>query len=163
MKILSDLHRLQEAFSVVSSIPPQKTPRPVLRHVLLKAADDSLSLFATDLEISARVLLESVKVDQPGMALVPVKETSALLRELSDPTISIQTKEFRSKLESGGGSFILLGDDPEQFPPEPEFAEVDKLSIPAKRFSEMVRQSGFAAARECSPRPPPPGTDPALD
>jgi DNA polymerase-3 subunit beta len=148
MKILCDLQRLQEAFAVVAPIPPQKTPRPILKHVLLKAEADTVSLFATDLEISATVQLESVKVDKPGMALVPVKETNALLRELSDPTVSIQTEEFRTTLESGGGSFVLLGDDPEQFPSAPEFAEVDKIVVPASRFAEMVRQCGFAAARE---------------
>jgi DNA polymerase-3 subunit beta len=150
MKILCDLQRLRDAFSVVSPIPSQKSPRPILKHVLLNAKEDSLSLFATDLEISARVELESVKVDRPGMALVPVKETSALLREFSDPTVSIECEEFRSTLRSGGGSFVLLGDDPKQFPPEPDFTEVSRLQLSAARFSEMVRQSSFAAAREDS-------------
>ena len=75
MKILCDRQQLQEAFSVVSNIAPLKTPKPALQNVLVRAEADSLVLFATDLEMSARVSLDSVKVSEPGVALLPARET----------------------------------------------------------------------------------------
>ncbi len=148
MKILCDRQQLQEAFSVVSGIAPLKTPKPIIQNVLLKAEGDSLSFFATDMEMSAKVTIDSVKVSKPGMALLPARETNALLRELSDPTLSIETKEFRSTLESGGGSFVLVGDDPDLFPKESSLKKGQTICIEAGRFIDMVSKTSFSAARE---------------
>ena len=148
MKILCDRQQLQEAFSVVSNIAPLKTPKPALQNVLVRAEADSLVLFATDLEMSARVSLDSVKVSEPGVALLPARETSALLRELSEPTLTIHSEDMRCRIESGSGSFVLLGDDVDDFPTEPTVDSSEALQVPARVFLEMVRRTTFAAARE---------------
>lgn len=148
MKILCDRQQLQDAFAVVGGIPPLKTPKPIVQNVLARADDDKLTLYATDLEMSARVTIDSVKVKKAGSVLLPARETAALLRELTDPTLTLESKEFRCKIESGSGSFVLLGDDPEQFPSQPEFTKTRSIVVPAERFLRMIRQSAFAAARE---------------
>ena len=114
MKILCDRTALQEAVSVVSSVVPLKTTKPILQNLLVKADGDGITLFATDLEMAARVRLDTVKVSRKGSALLPARETAALLRELGDPTVTIESNDQRSRIESGGGSFVLLGEDPEQ-------------------------------------------------
>ena len=149
MKILCDRNQLQEAFSFVAGIAAQKTPKPILQHVLLDAQKDRVTLYATDQEILAQVSLESVKVSKPGKVLLPAKETSALLRELSDPTLTLAGKEFRCTLESGGGSFVLVGDDPDKFPSYSRALKGGQsFSMPAGSFVDMVRKTIFAAARE---------------
>ena len=100
-----------EAVSVVSSAVPSKTTKPILQNVLLRADKDGMTLFATDLEMAAKVRLDSVKVSSPGTVLLPGKETAALLRELSDPTVTLESSDLRCRIESGGGSFVHLEDD----------------------------------------------------
>lgn len=151
MKILCDRLQLNDAFALAAAVAPVKSPRPILQQVLLHGEGDRVTLFATDLEMSARVVLDGVKVDKPGRICLPAKETTALLRELADPTVTLATKEQRCTITSGGGSFVLLGDDPEQFPQAQDLAVQDRvfaLRIPAGRLLEMIRQTGFAAARE---------------
>lgn len=148
MKILSDRSQLQEAFSFAASITPLKTPKPILQSILVEANDNGLTLFATDYELSTKVTVESVKVQKPGKVLLPAKETSALLRELNDATLTLKSKEFRCTIESGGGSFVLVGDDPDQFPAEAQIGEGQTLTLPAGVFLSMVRKTIFAAARE---------------
>ncbi len=148
MKILVDRNQLQAAFSLVASIAPQKTPKPILQNILMKVESDGVTLFATDYEISATVCVESVKVQEPGWVLLPARETSALLRELNDPTLTLKSKEMRCTIESGGGSFVLVGDDPEQFPSETQIGKGNKIKIPAGVFLSMIRKTMFAAARE---------------
>jgi DNA polymerase-3 subunit beta len=149
MKILCDRNQLQEAFSFVAGIAAQKTPKPILQNVLLDAQQDRATFYATDQEILARVDLKSVKVSRPGKALLPAKETGALLRELTDPTVTITGKEFRCTLESGGGSFVLVGDDPDKFPtPTLALEGEQSFSIPTLVFLNMVRKTIFATARE---------------
>ena len=106
MKILCDRTALLEAVSVVSSVVPSKTTKPILQNVLLRAGKEGISLFATDLEMAAKVQLDSVKVSKEGAVLLPGKETAALLRELTDPTVTFQSSDLRCKIESGGGSFV---------------------------------------------------------
>lgn len=137
-----------EAVSVVSSVVPSKTTKPILQNVLLRADDDGISLFATDLEMAAKVQLDSVKVSKQGTVLLPGKETSALLRELSDPTVTLESTDLRCRIESGGGSFVLLGEDPEQFPAEAKVASGKRLEMPSGVFHRMIQETMFAAARE---------------
>lgn len=148
MKILCDRTQLQEAFALVSSVVPIKSTRPVLANVRLQAGEGELTLYATDLELTARVKLDAVKVSRKGTALLPARETAALLRELSDPTVTLETTEQRTRIEGGGGSFVLLGEDPEQYPQETPLGSEQRVAVPAERMLRMVQETAFAAARE---------------
>lgn len=148
MKILCDRVQLQEAVGIVSSVVPVKTTRPILHNLLLRADDDGITLFATDLEMAAKVRIDAVKVSKKGRMLLPARETAALLRELSDPTVTLENTEQRCRIESGGGSFVLLGEDPEQFPDEVQIGPGKRIEAPAASVLRMIQESAFAAARE---------------
>ena len=148
MKILCDRTALQEAVNVVSSVVPVKTTKPILQNFLVRASDDGITLFATDLEMAARVVLDSVKVSKKGSVLLPARETGALLRELSDPTVTLESTDQRCRIESGGGNFVLLGEDPAQFPDEAQVKGGKKIEIEAGRMLRMIQETAFSAARE---------------
>ena len=148
MKILCDRNQLQEAFGIVGSVVPSKTTKPVLQNVMITADDDGITLFATDLEMAAKARLEAVKVSKKGSVLVPARECAALLRELNDPTITLDSKDGRCNLESGGGTFVLLSEDPEQFPGDINVKSGKSLKVPAGRLLAMIQETQFAAARE---------------
>jgi DNA polymerase III subunit beta len=153
MKILCDRMALQEAVNVVSSVVPVKTTKPILQNLLVRAEADGITIFGTDLEMAARVDLDAVKVAKKGTVLLPAKETAALLRELSDPTVTLESTDQRCRLESGGGSFVLLGEDPEQFPEQSQVKSGKKLELPSGRMARMIQETIFAAAREETSRP----------
>ena len=134
--------------NVVSSVVPVKSTKPILMNLLLRAEGDSITLFATDLEMAAKVQLDSVKVSRKGSVLLPARESSALLRELSDPTVTLESTEQRCRIESGGGSFVLLGEDPQQFPDEVQIKSGKRLDIPSGSMLRMIQETVFAAARE---------------
>lgn len=150
MKILCDRQQLSEAFGVVAAITPLKTPKPIAKNVMLLAENDSLTFSATDFEMSAQLRLDSVKVKKPGAVLLPAKETSALLREITDPTVTLESDDLRCNIKTSGGSFVLVGDDPEQFPQQIKLTKGTRVRIAADRFLDMYRKTGFAAAREDS-------------
>jgi DNA polymerase-3 subunit beta len=148
MKILCDRVQLQEAFAIVSSVVPAKTTKPILQNVFLRADSEGIALFATDLEMAAKVHLDAVKVGKQGVALLPARETAALLRELSDPTVTLEGVDQRCRIESGSGSFVLLGEDPELYPEEVHLETTTRIEAPAGRILCMVQETAFAAARE---------------
>jgi DNA polymerase-3 subunit beta len=148
MKILCDRNALQEAVTVVSSVVPLKTPRPILQNLLVRADGDGITLFATDLEMAARVQLDAVKVSKKGSVLLPGRETAALLRELVEPTVTLESSDQRCRIESGGGSFVLLGEDPEQYPEEVQVKSGKRLEVQAGSMLRMIKETAFSAARE---------------
>lgn len=148
MKILCDRALLQEAVNVVSSVVPVKTTKPILQNLRVHADAEGITLFATDLEMAARVRLDAVKVQRQGTVLLPARETSALLRELSEPTVTLESTDQRCRIESGGGSFVLLGEDPELYPEEAQVKSGKHLDVPSGRILRMIQETVFAAARE---------------
>jgi DNA polymerase-3 subunit beta len=150
MKILCDRQQLSDVFGVAATITPLKTPKPIAKNALLRADEDGLTVLATDFEMSAQLRLDSVKVKEPGSVLVPAKEMAALLREITDPTVTLESEEFRCTLKSGGGEFVLVGDDPEQFPEQIRLEKGHEVKISTPTFLDMFRKTAFAAAREDS-------------
>jgi DNA polymerase-3 subunit beta len=148
MKILCDRTQLQEAFAIVSSVVPAKTTKQILQNVLLTADDNGITLFATDLEMAAKVTLDAVKVSKQGRVLLPARECAALLRELSDPTVTLDSTDNRCRIESGGGSFVLLGENPEEYPDQATVKTGRGITISAGRLLQMIKETAFAAARE---------------
>jgi DNA polymerase-3 subunit beta len=148
MKILCDRTALLDAVNVVSSVVPVKSTKPILLNLLLRAEEDGIVLFATDLEMAARIRLDAVKVVKKGTMLLPARETAALLREISDPTVTLESVDQRCRIESGGGSFVLLGEDPAQYPEEAKVESGKSLDVPAGRLLRMIQETVFAAARE---------------
>lgn len=148
MRLLCDRQELTDAFGVVAGIAPQKSTKPIAQNVRARAGDDGLVLFATDFQMSARITVDAVKVEVPGEILLPARETMALLRELSDPTVTLKSSDNRTTLECGGGSFILLGGDPDEFPPEPKVEGGKTLRMGASRLADMLRKTVFASTRE---------------
>lgn len=148
MKILCDRTVLLEGVNVVSSVVPAKTTKPILQNIMLRTSDDGITLFATDLEMAARVQIESVKVSRQGAVLLPGREFSALLREITDPTITLEGTEQRCKIESNGGSFVLLGEEVDQYPEEFKLKSGKYIDIPCGSMLRMIKETVFAAARE---------------
>jgi len=148
MKILSDRTVLLEGVNVVSSVVPAKTTKPILQNVLLRTDGDAITLFATDLEMAARVQIDSVKVSKQGAVLLPGREIGALLREISDPTVTLESKDQRCCIESSGGSFVLLGEEVEQYPEEFQLESGKTMEITCGAMLRMIQETVFAAARE---------------
>jgi DNA polymerase-3 subunit beta len=98
--------------------------------------------------MAARVRLDAVKVTKKGRVLLPARETSALLRELTDPTVTLESTEQRCRIDSGGGSFVLLGEDPEQYPEEATVKSGKHVEIACGQMLRMIQETVFAAARE---------------
>ena len=70
-------------------------PKPVLQCIKLTAADDRITLAATDLEVAIRYSDSQVQIEQPGEALLPADKfrRSPSFRESMDDTLFIALKE----------------------------------------------------------------------
>jgi len=90
MKVICNRGALLEALNVASVVVQARTPKPVLQCVKLTAADDRLTICATDMEVAIRYSDNQVQIEQPGETLVPADKFRDIVRESVDDTLSIE-------------------------------------------------------------------------
>lgn len=151
MKIKCNREGLLTAFQVVVSVAPARSPKPILRNVKLSVSGTSDAvLAATDLELGIRYKVSGVTVDEEGDVVLPSSELAAILRELSDETITLERRENGVRVSAASSRFDLSAEDPLQFPEVPDFGESPVATIRAEAFAQMIRRTVFAVASENS-------------
>src|SRR5919112_803442 len=90
MKVICNRGALLDALIVAGNVVAARTPKPVLQCVKLTAADDRLTVAATDLEVAIRYSDAQVQIEQAGEVLVPADKLRDIVRESVDDTVSIE-------------------------------------------------------------------------
>lgn len=150
MKLRCERDKLAGVFALVSTVASSRTPKAVLANVRLEAAEDQVTLIATDLEIGVRSQLSGVTVETPGTVLLPVKTVGSILRESSDDELTFESDG--SKLVIGGAKshFQIPTQDPSEFPPVPAFDHAQHHEVAARFLREASRRTSYATDAESS-------------
>lgn len=148
MKVQAQTAALQEALTLAGSIVATRTPKPVLKCVKLVAANDTLTLMATDLEVGCRYEITAVQVAEEGEALLPADRLGGIVREAGDESLSIETDKDASHVKEPSGShFKVFGYDAAEYPAVAEFPGESDFAIPAAVLSDMIGKTLFATAK----------------
>ena len=100
MKVICNRGALLEALLVAGNVVTSRTPKPVLQCVKLTAADDKLTIGATDLEVAIRYANTQVQIEQPGEALLPADKIGDIVRESIDDTLSIEVENDTANIKA---------------------------------------------------------------
>ena len=133
--------------SIIGVVPP-KTATPILSDVLLILENDSLKIYATDLEI---LMSTEINVDgiEDGALAVPSKMLAEILRELGDVKIELITEDnYRLRLISDRGVYKISGDPSEDFPLMPVSELVEEFDIASNKLSRMIDKTIFAVSHD---------------
>ncbi|NOY78975.1 MAG: DNA polymerase III subunit beta [Calditrichaeota bacterium] len=133
--------------SIIGVVPP-KTATPILSDVLLILENDSLKIYATDLEI---LMSTQINVDgvENGALAVPSKMLAEILRELGDVKIEVIAEDnYRLRLISDRGVYKIAGDPSEDFPLMPVSDLVEEFDIDSKKLSRMIDKTIFAVSHD---------------
>ncbi len=150
MKVICNRGALLEALLVTGNVVTARTPKPVLQCVKLTAADDKLTIGATDLEVAIRYSNTQVQIEQPGEALVPADKIRDIVRESIDDTLSIEVEQDVANIKGQDSHFKIFTQAVSEFPPVPEFEGKADLEIQGGALKALIGQTLFAAARESS-------------
>lgn len=153
MKVICDRAALVENLNLVNSAVVSRTPKPVLTCVKLSATDDgkpSLSLEATDMEVSVRVSTARIEVSEPGETLIPADKLIQIARESSDPTLEIETDQETTHIKGQDAHFKVFGFPVADFPMVPVFEGDPDFQINARQLGQLIHQTLYATARENS-------------
>lgn len=125
----------------------KKATLPVLSNVLLEAAGDTVSISATDLELSIRCQAPAQVTGQGGGTL-PAKKLLDYVRLLPDAEIRVKFGETNwASLTCGRSKTRIAGMARDTYPEMPAMPE-PLAELPAGLLSSMIARTVFAIAAE---------------
>lgn len=150
MKIACTREKLLSAFQTAATVVNVRSPKTVLQNVRMNAQGDSVSLVATDMEVSIRIEIPDHPAEVPGSALLSVAQFGSILRESSDETLLIETDEQGVVVSGERSRFRFPSGNPAEFPDVFGFDASNYYVVKARLFRELVRRTLFATDTESS-------------
>lgn len=150
MKIVCQRDKLVTAFQTAAMFAPARSPKAILQNVRLDVTSEGCTMMATDMDMGVRVNLEGVEVLSAGVALLPVLNFGAILRESSDATLKIETTTRGTIVRGDRSEFKLQSEDPDEFPLVAAFEETKYHNISAALLKQVITRTEFATDMESS-------------
>jgi DNA polymerase-3 subunit beta len=88
MKLTIQSQILRDAINKVLSVVDKKNSRPILTNCLIKTQGQKLELIATDLEVSAKIILNA-NIEKDGTFCINSKNIADILRELPNDDLTL--------------------------------------------------------------------------
>ena len=157
MKLRVDRNELWQDIDTVLEAVSSKPSLPVLANILLDADEKTLSLSATDLDLSIRTQVPAI-VEEKGRTTVSARKLAEITREWPESEMSIEAQEERLKLsgrlgdaESSEGAYSLSGIEAEEFPSMPTALDGVSLSLGEDEaetnvLADMINKTVFAVS-----------------
>ncbi len=148
MQVEIEKTELLKMISLAQTVAEKRANMPNLVNLLFEAEDDTLKVYATDLEISLATKAPA-KVLKSGRVTVHAKHIFEIVKELNDlpikltaldnSWIQIQQKRYSSKLH---------GSDPNEYPVFPVIGSCEFTKIPAQSLREMIAKVIFSVSND---------------
>jgi DNA polymerase-3 subunit beta len=148
LKMVCNRAALDEAVSIVRPVVAARTPKPVLQCLKMSAGKDSLTLMATDLEVTIRFELTAVEVSDAGDAVVPADKFGEIVSKSTGETLAISAEESALLVKSETARFKINSFPPADFPEAPAFEGTPDLTLNAGLLGQMINKTIFATAKE---------------
>lgn len=149
MKLTVARGELADALGVVGRGLSSRSTLPILSGILVSAASDgSVSLQATDLEVSVRKSLPLVSVEREGTTVVPGKLFADIVRSLPEAAVTLSLEGDTLSVSCLQSSFAVRTLPADDFPRFPEVSPEKSVSLPSSKVSEIVRHVSKAVSRD---------------
>lgn len=150
MKVTCQRDSLQMACQLVSAASPAQTTIPALRNIKATAHDDALMLVAYDPTqgVGIRYELRGVTVARAGSCILPKDQLIQILRESSEPDISLDAGK-EAIIAKAGGRYEMLSLDVDEFPDIPSFDDGGRYhEVSAGTLRTMIKRTAFSADKK---------------
>lgn len=119
MRFTCSTATLAKALSTnIIPIVPSKTPKELLRNVLIRTEGKTLTLFATNLDHSAWDSI-GAEINDHGSIAIPADFLLRIVKETDSPTIEITDQKEGVRINLRNGGFDAPSSDPFAFPEPP--------------------------------------------
>ncbi len=148
MEITVSKFELLKELTATQGVVERKTTIPILSNFLFEAANDRLTITATDLDLSLRTSC-AAKVKREGACTIPARKLYDYVKLLPDGDISIKLLENHwVNIRSGRSNTKMVGMARANFPGLPTFPSSGMVKIPAQTLRSMIGRTIFAISNE---------------
>jgi DNA polymerase-3 subunit beta len=148
MEISVNKSELLRELTATQGVVERKTTIPILSNFLFEAADDRITITATDLDLSLRTSC-SARVKKEGSCTVPARKLYDYVKLLPEGDISIKMLENHwVNIRSGRSNTKMVGMARANFPNLPMFPTAGVVKIPADVLRLMISKVIFAISSE---------------
>jgi DNA polymerase-3 subunit beta len=148
MKLTIQSHDLRDAINKVLSVVDKKNSRPILTNCLIKASGSSLEIIATDLEVSAKIILNA-QIEKEGSFCINSKNIADILRELPNDSLNINVESgnvLNLNCKKINYSLLIVGS--EEFPQLSFQNQVTEFKIPSHKLSQIINKTSHAISTD---------------
>lgn len=139
------LKRLQLAGGAVGNNPVL----PILEDFLFTIAGNSLTIAASDLDVSITTSVE-VSADKDGEVAIPARLLLDTIKGLPEQplTFHVDPTSYGVEITSISGKYKLAGENGQDFPDPPKPDAVDEIAITGMELERMITHTVFAAGND---------------
>ncbi len=147
MKFRCDRDALSEALQTVQRAVSSRPGIPALAGVLINATGDRLVLATTDLEVSARLSLVHVQVQDEGVALVPARLLADMVKSFDPAPVDFEEQGGQARIVCNNYEGTVRCLPAEDFPVLQDPAGT-RVSVKTSELAEGIAQVTRAASRD---------------
>ncbi|HUX06880.1 MAG TPA: DNA polymerase III subunit beta [Acidobacteriota bacterium] len=149
MQFVAKKQNILNEISLVQGIVEKRSTRPILANTLLETDDNSIKVYATDLEVGLSSNFEAV-IGTAGSITSPARKLADIVRLLpEDVEISVEVTENNYlRITCGKIEYKLAGAPKADFPSVPKYDFADGIKIPAQTLKEMINRTIYAITTE---------------
>lgn len=135
---------LAHELRLLNKIAPTKPSVPILSHVLMRAEDNKLQFYATDLEIGVQTECE-IKVHVPGTAAIPVAHLLAMVEQFPNAEVHLQVIAGQAQVTCGAFTSRLQMLSADDFPQLPAVDGQPHI-LDAAELRRLIAQTRYAVS-----------------
>lgn len=147
MKLSIARSELLDALSVVSKGMSARSTLPILSGILLSAENGSLTMQATDLEVSVRHSAPSL-IEEDGQTVIPGKLLTDIVRSLPEAAVTLELDGETMSVRCQHSAFTVRTLSPSDFPKFPEVEVSASVDLPASLLASMAKKVSKAVSRD---------------
>ena len=148
MEISVSKIELLKELTATQGVVERKTTIPILSNFLFEAANDRLTITATDLDLSLRTSC-AAKVKREGACTIPARKLYDYVKLLPDGDIAFKLLENHwVNIRCGRSNTKMVGMARANFPGLPVFPSAGTVKIPAQTLRNMIGKTIFAISNE---------------
>jgi len=143
---------LEKVLTKIIPAVPTRTPMVILENFLFEIKSGTLTIIATDLEISMKSSINIVAEEDISI-IVPARLTYDILKSLGDTSVSFEiTDNHKINLKTDNGEYSISYLDSEEYPEIPTFPtgedEINEIKMNGLELKKAFDTTSFAMSKE---------------
>ncbi|MEO9052703.1 MAG: DNA polymerase III subunit beta [Ginsengibacter sp.] len=148
MKFIVSSTQLLKHIQQISGVISANTVLPILEDFLFEIEKNKLTIVATDLETVMKIQMD-IEAKDSGRICIPAKILQDSLKNIAEQPLTFNIdKNYGVEITSDNGKYKVMGENPDNFPKEPEAGSASSFTIPSSALVTAINKCIFATSAD---------------